>query len=103
MNSADYLSRFDTELNEVLATQRRREEDAESEGSAATRHIAAVPVQQATWGNFYPSDWRFIVAFFFVVAIVIPVAFYMLEPHIQAPPPHGSAAGTSATGTDTPG
>lgn len=90
-NSVDYLSRFDAELSQVLETQRRREEDADTDST--TVGLIGMPVREnRLWGNFYPSDWRVIVAVFILVAVVIPVAFYMLEPHVQAPPPHGTPA-----------
>lgn len=76
----------------MLETQRRREEEVDTD-SVTVGLLGAVPIRENRfWGSFYPSDWRVIVAVFVLVAIVIPVAFYMLEPHIQAPPPHGSPA-----------
>ena len=75
----------------MLETQRRREEDADTDST--TVGLIGMPVREnRLWGNFYPSDWRVIVAVFILVAVVIPVAFYMLEPHVQAPPPHGTPA-----------
>lgn len=89
----EFLNRFDQELQEAVEAQRRIEQQAEEQGTApSTTALAyAQPARRRSLSDLMPSDWRPVAACVIIVAVIVPIVFYMVMPHIHAPQPHGDS------------
>jgi len=79
-----FLGRLDSELESILQAQQRQGSSLEERPLIGVR--ASAPRKTFTQ-QLYPGDWRVMVAVCLLVGIVVPIAFYVLEPHIVQPPP----------------
>ena len=84
-NPTAFLNRLDGELDSILQAQQRLSSSIEERPLIG---VIQAHRQRSFVQQLYPGDWRVAVACCLLVGIFVPVAFYILEPHIMPPPPH---------------